>query len=169
MLQPILLVLPAAVAWVLIYKLRPGRSASNKTLINSIKYTAAIIFYIFQIDAIKAAFLLFRYLVFCALVIEYSCTNYDSAEFPLLYMTEDTQVKCWTDRHLSWALGLGLPALLFCMLIAYQLSLMYIGLVLPNAFYLFILVKKRENNVAKESTHNVCFIIDRHHQRYSYW
>ena len=57
MFQPIIFTLVAAVVWALLYKLRHRRVIQ----INALKYTAVIILYIFQIDAIKTAFLLFRY------------------------------------------------------------------------------------------------------------
>ena len=114
MLQPIILVLLAVVIWTLTYKLRARRVSNNKNLTDSIKYTSIIILYIFQIEAIKTTFLLFRYIGSNTLFIKSSCTNYGSTEYPLLCLAEDTQVECWTSKHLAWALGLGIPALLFC-------------------------------------------------------
>jgi len=53
----------------------------------------------YQPSIIKATFILFR------------CENFSSAESPVYFMLDQTEVQCWTKFHILWSVAIGLPNL----------------------------------------------------------
>ena len=45
---------------------------------------------------------------------ENSCANFGSTTDPQYYLIEDTNIRCWEPKHVTWTLALGIPSLVIC-------------------------------------------------------
>ncbi len=62
----------------------------------------ATVIYIQQPQVLKVLFEMFR------------CTNVNTFDNPKRFLFRDLDVECWKSFHLGWALGLGIPGIIFC-------------------------------------------------------
>jgi len=99
--EPFAYMLFAYLAWILLFKIRKETIFRNPDFKSKMVLTCIVIIYILQPGIIKIMFELFN------------CKNYGSLADPKYYLVYDVQVECWKPGHLAWALGIGVPTIIF--------------------------------------------------------
>jgi len=122
--EPLAYMIIAYFVWVIIFKSQKKSVCGNIDFKSKIILTIIVITYILQPGIIKIMFELFN------------CKNYGSLADPKYYLVSDVQVECWKPQHLGWALGIGVPTLLF-------------GLLAPFATLAYWTREKELRNTAK--------------------
>ena len=91
----------AYLAWVILFKIKKRTITRNPDFKSKMILTCIVIIYILQPGIIKIMFELFN------------CKNYGSFDDPKYYLVYDVNVECWRPGHLAWALGIGVPTIIF--------------------------------------------------------
>jgi len=99
--EPFAYMIFAYIAWIILFKTKKRTIHRNPDFRYKMALTCIVIVYILQPGIIKVMFELFN------------CRNYGSLADPKYYLVYDVQVECWKPEHLAWALGIGVPTIIF--------------------------------------------------------
>jgi hypothetical protein len=104
-LLPVGAVLLAIICWFFYFKYHKLKIIGNPDYKRYIKQSGLFVGFFMQSAIINEDFGMF------------SCVNLYRIDNPVLFLTRDSDIECWTEKHSKWTFGLALPSILLWLFI----------------------------------------------------